>query len=62
VESSQRLGRHRWTIERSIAWLTGCRRLSPRYERNASHYCAFLTLAAALTCYKILTILTKLAT
>ena len=54
VESTERLGRHRWKIERSIAWLTGYRRLSPRYERNASHYCAFLTLAAALTCYKTL--------
>jgi transposase len=52
VESNQRLGRHRWKVERSIAWLTGYRRLSPRYERTASHYCAFLTLAAALTCYK----------
>ena len=52
IESTERLGRHRWKIERSIAWLTGYRRLSPRYERNASHYCAFLTLAAALTCYK----------
>ncbi|MEV0704134.1 IS5/IS1182 family transposase, partial [Saccharopolyspora sp. NPDC050389] len=23
-----------------------------RYERYANHFCAFLTLAAALTCYK----------
>lgn len=58
VESSERLGRHRWKVERSIAWLTGYRRLSPRYERNASHYCAFLTLAATLTCYKHLAKLT----
>jgi transposase len=58
IESTERLGRHRWKIERSIAWLTGYRRLSPRYERNASHYCAFLTLAAALTCYKHLAKLT----
>jgi len=58
IESTERLGRHRWKIERSIAWLTGYRRLSPRYERNPSHYCAFLTLAAALTCYKHLTKLT----
>lgn len=28
IESSQRLGRHRWVIERSIAWLFGFRRLS----------------------------------
>jgi hypothetical protein len=25
IESSQRLGRHRWKAERSIAWLAGCR-------------------------------------
>ncbi|GHB69523.1 hypothetical protein GCM10010377_70270 [Streptomyces viridiviolaceus] len=27
VESSQRMGRHRWPIERTMAWLAGCRRL-----------------------------------
>lgn len=32
VESSQRLGRHRWVIERSLAWLS---RLTIRYERPA---------------------------
>jgi hypothetical protein len=26
-----------------------------RYERNASHFLAFLTLAATITCYKKLT-------
>jgi transposase len=58
IESTERLGRHRWKVERSIAWLTGYRRLSPRYERNPSHHCAFLTLAATLTCYKQLAKLT----
>jgi transposase len=38
VESSQRLGRHRWTIERTMAWLAGCRRLHRRYERKADHF------------------------
>ena len=50
-----RLGRHRWVIERSLAWLTGYRRLTIRYERSARLFTAFLTLAAALTCYKKLT-------
>jgi hypothetical protein len=27
VDSSQRLGRHRWVIERTISWLTGYHRL-----------------------------------
>ena len=52
VETSERLGRHRWVIERSLAWLTGYRRLTLRYERSAKLFCAFLTLAATLTCYK----------
>ncbi|GAB3359381.1 hypothetical protein GCM10027360_20410 [Amycolatopsis echigonensis] len=52
VESSTKLGKHRWVIERCIAWLFGYRRLTIRYERKASHFLAFLTLGAALTCYK----------
>ncbi|UJV46294.1 transposase [Streptomyces sp. AMCC400023] len=57
--SSERLGRHRWKIERSIAWLFGFRRLTVRYERTGSHCFDFLGLAAAFTCYKRLA---KLAT
>ena len=52
IESSERLGRHRWRIERSLSWLFGYRRLTVRYERKGSHFLAFLGLAAALTCYK----------
>ncbi|OLF05301.1 IS5 family transposase [Actinophytocola xanthii] len=55
IETSKRLGRHRWVIERTIAWLFNYRRLSIRYERQANHFTAFLTLAATLTCYKKLT-------
>ncbi|CAL9648891.1 IS5 family transposase ISAzba7 (plasmid) [Streptomyces sp. enrichment culture] len=47
IESSERLGRHRWKIERSISWLFGYRRLTVRYERKGSHFLAFLGLAAA---------------
>ncbi|MFI1647560.1 hypothetical protein ACH4XT_11555 [Streptomyces avidinii] len=36
IESGQRLGPHRWKIERSIAWLFGYRRLTVRYERKGS--------------------------
>jgi transposase len=52
IESSKRLGRHRWAVERAIAWLGGYRRLSLRYERHGHLFAAFLALAAALTCYK----------
>ena len=37
---------------RSVAWLTGYRRLTLHYERCARLFTAFLTLAATLTCYK----------
>lgn len=52
IDTSERLGRHRWKIERTIAWLTGYRRLTIRYERTASHFAAFLALAATLTRWK----------
>ncbi|GAA2774054.1 hypothetical protein GCM10010440_75960 [Kitasatospora cinereorecta] len=52
IESSERLGRRRWVIERTMSWMTGYRRLSPRYERDPGNYLAFLRLAAALCCYK----------
>ncbi|ONK14357.1 Transposase DDE domain protein [Streptomyces sp. MP131-18] len=52
AESGQRLGRHRWVIERPLSWLSGYRRLSPRCEHDPRDYLAFLGLAAALTCYK----------
>jgi transposase len=39
-------------IERTMSWLSGYRRLSPRYERHPRNYLAFLGLAAALCCYK----------
>ncbi|WP_435272246.1 transposase [Streptomyces parvulus] len=46
------LGRHRWTVERTVAWLAGCRRLHRRYERKAEHFLAFAGIAAALICYR----------
>jgi transposase len=35
IDSSERLGRYRWVVERSLAWLLGYRHLSVRYERRA---------------------------
>jgi transposase len=55
IESSQRLGRHRWVVERTMSWLHGCRRLHRRYERKADHFLAFVGIAAALICYRRLT-------
>jgi transposase len=50
IESTTRLGRHRWRVERTMAWLLGCRRLQVRYERMTSGVSAFLHLACALIC------------
>lgn len=58
IESSERLGRRRWVIERRMSWLTGYRRLNHRYERHPRNYLAFLGLAAAICCYKRLVRLT----
>jgi Transposase DDE domain len=50
IEDSQRLGRHRWKVERSLAWLLAYRRLIVRYERRADILTALLHLACALIC------------
>jgi transposase len=55
VGTSQRLGRHRWVVERTVSWLSGFRRLHRRYERLADHFLAFVGIAAALICYRRLT-------
>jgi len=50
IESSTRLGRHRWVVERTLAWLAKFRRLTVRYERRAEIHEAFLHLGCALIC------------
>jgi transposase len=50
VESSSRLGRYRFVVERSLAWLVGYRRLQVRYERHADTLLGFVQLACALIC------------
>ncbi len=52
VDSSDRLGRHRWVVERSIAWLLSFRRLALRYDRSAKTITALATLACALICHR----------
>lgn len=52
VESSQRLGRHRWIIERTMSWLAGCRRLHRRYERKAERLLAFTAIACTFICLR----------
>jgi len=57
VESSTRLGRHRYVIERCLEWTTRFRRLVRRYDREASHFIGFLRLACAMICYRRITAL-----
>jgi transposase len=45
------LGRTRWVVERTLAWLHRFRRLAVRYERRPSIHEAFLTLGCALICW-----------
>ena len=44
VESKKHLGRHRWVVERTFAWLKGFRRLQIRYERLESVHRSFLVI------------------
>ncbi len=50
IESKERLGRHRWVVERTLAWLSKYRRLTIRYERRADIHLAFLHLGCSLIC------------
>ena len=51
IESKHHLGRHRWVVERTFAWLARYRRLTIRYERLVAMHRAFLHLGCALICW-----------
>ena len=51
IESSERLGRYRWVVERTISWLHRNRRLSIRHERRDDTHQAFLDLGCSLICW-----------
>jgi transposase len=51
VESSRRLGRHRWKVERSLSWLSCFRRLAVRWDRDAGRWFAFVLVACAVVCF-----------
>jgi transposase len=48
------LGKTRWVVERTIAWLRGFRRLRVRFDRTGAIYHAWNSLAAAIICWRIL--------
>lgn len=52
IERSDKLGRHRWVIERPLAWFNRFRRLAIRYDRRFDILQAFHLLAASLICFR----------
>lgn len=48
------LGRQRWVVERTLAWLHQFKRLRIRWERRADIHEAFLKLACCLICRRCL--------
>jgi transposase len=52
TEHGSGLGRYRWVVERSFAWLHQFKRLLVRYERRADMHRALLALACCLVCFR----------
>jgi transposase len=50
-DSSEKLGRHRWVVQRTFSWLNRYRHLKIRYNRRADIPQAFLHLGCALICW-----------
>jgi Transposase DDE domain len=50
IESSERLGRHRWVVERTNGWLLSYRRLALRHDRTETTITALARLAVILIC------------
>ena len=46
------LGRHRWVVERTFAWLHQLKRLLVRYDRRADIHEAFVALGCCLVCFR----------
>jgi transposase len=46
------LGRLRWVVERTFAWLHAFRRLRTRYERRAGTHQAMVSLACSIICLR----------
>jgi hypothetical protein len=51
IESSTRLGPHRWRVERALSWLSRFRRLQLRWNRDSGRWFAFVLVACAVVCF-----------
>jgi transposase len=54
TEHGSGLGKTRWVVERTIAWLHQFRRLRIRYERRDDIHQAFIAIGCALICFNYL--------
>jgi transposase len=59
-EHGSGLGRHRWVVERTFAWLHSRRRLLIRTDRRDDIHEGFLALACCLICWRRLETISEL--
>ena len=52
TEHGSGLGRYRWVIERTFAWLHQFKRLLVRFDRRAEIHETFLAIGCCLVCYR----------
>lgn len=52
IESSLKLGRYRWVVERTLSWLHHLKRLRIREERRADLHFALLQLGCCMVLYR----------
>lgn len=53
IESSERLRKHRWVVERTRSWFAGVGKLRIRFERQPDIHEALLKLSAAIICARL---------
>jgi putative transposase len=51
-EGEKRYPARRWVVERTLAWLSKCRALLVRYDKQSSNYLGLLKLACALLWFR----------
>lgn len=54
VESREKLGRHRWVVERTHAWFAGIAKLRIRFERRLDTHYSLLKIACAVICIRFI--------
>jgi putative transposase len=51
-QGQKRFPARRWVVERTLSWLSKCRALLVRYDKQDANYLAFLKLACALLWFR----------